>query len=118
MEGVIRRELGELQDQKQSPSQAHSYYEQADRAFAQIEALPQSAGITELVRVQVQNDRGLVAVKLNDMERFKKHLIAGAQGAKVLGSQKRRQEAITVWQAAKQRWSNEKQIMELAEVLF
>jgi transcriptional regulator with XRE-family HTH domain/tetratricopeptide (TPR) repeat protein len=117
-EGFVHVDLGKIEEQNTLSSRGFLQYEQAKTALAQIEQFPQSALISERVRVEIVNQRALVAIKSKDMDSFQKYLITGVQGAKKLGSEKRRQEAITNWKAAREQWPHEKKIMELADVLF
>jgi tetratricopeptide (TPR) repeat protein/DNA-binding XRE family transcriptional regulator len=74
--------------------------------------------IPERIRVEIINQRALAAVKGGDMEDFRHHLIAGIQGARTLGSQKRRQEAIDNWKEARKVWPHETRVLELADLLL
>jgi len=67
----------------------------------------------KLIAVQ----RALAAVKVGNLEQFREHLIEGVNGAKALGSEKRRQEAIATYKEARLKWPHELQILELADLL-
>ncbi|MGH2479976.1 MAG: hypothetical protein ACRDHW_10010 [Ktedonobacteraceae bacterium] len=54
---------------------------------------------------------------MGDLDEAAHYLLAGIQGAIALGSEKRRQEALSNWQAAYKRWPQEKQVFELADVM-
>jgi glycine cleavage system protein P-like pyridoxal-binding family len=104
-----------LKEQDMSKAQLHS--ENAKTALVDVAKLAPTIIIPQRLSAEVMNYRTEVAIG-RDIEEFKHYLIAGVQGAKALGSEKRRQEAIANWKAARVQWPHEKQIMDLAEVLF
>jgi tetratricopeptide (TPR) repeat protein len=109
-EGLTGLEMG-----THDPKGGH--YQWAYNNLERIESLPTTITVPERIRVEVINQRALIAVKTGNMEAFQQHLIAGIQGAKALSSQKRLQEAIANWKEARKVWPHEKQVLELADLL-
>jgi tetratricopeptide (TPR) repeat protein len=91
---------------------------QAQTALAQLGKLPSTISVPERTKIEIINHQAAAAVGAGNMEEFIHYLQAGAKGAKALGSQKRKQEAIANWKAARVRWPHEKQIWELADILM
>jgi hypothetical protein len=77
-----------------------------------------SASISERNRVQIMNYQAKTAVALKDQEQFCKYLIQGIQGAKMLGSQMRRQEAMTIYWQGREIWPNDVPVKNLAELFL
>ncbi len=94
------------------------YDKQAWEKLEQIEQLPAHIFVPERIHVEIVNQRALAAVRTGDMEAFRTYFMSGVQGAQALGSEKRRQEAIANWKAARDQWPQEKRVMELADLLF
>jgi hypothetical protein len=97
--------------------QAHSCYEQASTTLAQIENMPSSAHNPERIRIEIINQQATVAIKTGHLENFARYFLQGIQGAQRIGSEKRQQEAINNWKAARQKWPHEQRILELEEAL-
>ena len=94
--------------------QQHS--QQARSALAQFGQLPST--VPARYRIQIINEQAAAAIGTGNMEEFLHYLLAGVEGAKTLGSEKRRQEAIANYRAARQKWPYEARIRELAEVFL
>ncbi len=52
-----------------------------------------------------------------DLEEFISYSTLGIQGARAIGSERRRQEVLANWKSALKTWPHEKRVLELAEVL-
>ncbi len=112
-EGMSHLALGESDAEH---VQHHS--QQAMRALAQFGQLPSTIMVPERYKIQIINERGAAAVGARNMEEFEYYLLAGVEGAKALGSEKRRQEAIANWKAACKAWPREEKILKLAPLLM
>jgi transcriptional regulator with XRE-family HTH domain/tetratricopeptide (TPR) repeat protein len=110
LEGLTHLDLGEHKSDD-------GYYQKAWDALAEIEAMPANIVIPDRLRLEVTNQRALAAVKVGNREKFREHLIEGVNGAKAIGSEKRRQEAIVTYREARLKWPHESQILELADML-
>ena len=100
------------------PLQGQRYYAQAQAALAQIEQFPTTTIFPERFRIEIVNQQALADVKAGNLEQFRSHLIEGARGAKMLQSEKRQQEVLANWRAARKVWPNEPQVTELADLLL
>jgi DNA-binding SARP family transcriptional activator len=116
LEGSVHLDLGQLKEEKGSSKL--SSYKPASTVLAQIEQIPPSVSVAERIRLEIINQRALVAVRSNNLEQFEKYLTEGVQGAKALGSEKRRQEALANWKAARKQWPNERRVWELADLFL
>ena len=74
--------------------------------------------ISERFRVEIANHQAATALAQRDLEKFRHYFLEGVRGAQALNSQKRKQEAVENWKAAKKVWGSEPQILELAEALM
>lgn len=109
-EGLTHLSLG-----KHNPDGKH--YQQASNKLAQIETLPKTVIVSERIRLEIINQQALAALKMGNKEDFERYLIAGVQGAKALGSSKRKREAATIYREARQGvWSNEPSVKDLADL--
>jgi DNA-binding SARP family transcriptional activator len=115
-EGSVHLDLGQLKEEKGSSKL--SPYEAANTALAQVEQISPSVLMAERIRLEILNQRALVAVKSKDMEHFINYLTEGIQGAKALGSEKRRAEALANWKAARKQWPKELRVLELADLFL
>jgi hypothetical protein len=93
-------------------------YTAAQTTFTQLGQLDATAMIRERTRVKILNQQAATAIAQADLETFQAYLQAGVEGAKALGSEKRKQEAIANWKAARLRWPHEKRLLEWAELLM
>src|SRR5579875_73251 len=116
-EGTAYLDLGKRYEETDDREKAHKSYIQAEQALSQIDTLPATMTVPERVRLEIINLRTLAAVKVRNLENFQHFVIQGIEGAKVLQSEKRRQEVITNWKAARQAWPKETKVLELADVL-
>ena len=116
-EGTAYLDLGKRYEEADDREKAHKSYIQAEQALAQIDALPATISVPERVRLEIINLRTLAAVKVRNLDNFQQFVIQGLEGAKALQSEKRRQEVITNWKAARQAWPKESKVLELADVL-
>ncbi len=112
-EGMTHLALGESDAEH---VQQHS--QMATSAFAQFAHLPSTIIVPERYRIQIINEQAKAAIGAGKREEFEHYLLAGIEGAKALGSEKRRQEAIANWRAARKRWPHEEKILKLADVLM
>jgi tetratricopeptide (TPR) repeat protein len=117
-EGLSTLGLGNYEEIQENTLRAHDYYQEATNKLKQIEQLAQTVIIPERIRVEIVNQRALVNAKAGNLDEFEKYFMEGVNGAKALASEKRRQEAIANWKAARAQWPHEKKILELADVLF
>jgi tetratricopeptide (TPR) repeat protein len=95
-----------------------NYYEQAGELFAQIETLPSAVVIPERFRIEIINQQALAAMKMRNLEQFCNYLEKGIHGAKALGSEKRRQEAIDIYWEARNIWPHEARVKELSDLFI
>lgn len=116
-EGTAYLDLGKRYEEAEDREKAHQSYIQAESALAQIDALPEAMTVPERVRLEIVNLRTLAAVKVRNLENFQRFVLQGIEGAKALQSEKRRQEVIVNWRAARQVWPQETKVLELADVL-
>ncbi len=117
-EGETYLALGRHAGAVHEPGQASTYYQQAWDKLAQIEQVLQASSVPERFRVEIVNRRSLAAVKAGNLEAFRAYLVEGVNGAQRLGSQKRRQEAIASYRAAREKWPHESRVSELAELFL
>jgi len=92
------------------------HYQQAWNALAQIEQLPPDVAIPERIRNEIVNQQAQAAVKMGDLDRSSVYLQRGIEGARALGSEKRRQEAIDIYWQARRIWPDEARITNLADL--
>ncbi|MBV9688374.1 MAG: helix-turn-helix domain-containing protein [Ktedonobacteraceae bacterium] len=92
------------------------YYTMAEKALTQIERVPSTVVVPERFLIWVVNEQAFTAIKVKNLDDFERYFIQGMQGANILGSQKRRQEAIANWKEARKVWPNEKRVTELADL--
>ncbi len=116
--GLSTLDLGNYEDIQDNPGRAQEHYRDATSKLNQIEHLSQTIIVPERIRVEIVNQRALAAAKAGNLDEFEQYLIEGANGARSLASEKRRQEAIANWKIAREQWPHEKRVLELAEVLF
>jgi tetratricopeptide (TPR) repeat protein len=100
----------------QHSSDGQQYSQQAWKAFARIEQLKTYAAVPERIRVEILNHQATTALSLKDLDAFCDRLEQGVHGAKKLGSEKRRQEAIKVYKDARKIWPDETRVRELADL--
>jgi DNA-binding SARP family transcriptional activator len=117
-EGITYGYLGQLAVQQGLSKRPRVLYTAAHTTLAQFEQLDATILVPERWRVEVINHQAKTAIDLGDMERFQTYFQAGAQRAKALGSQKRKQEAIDNWRLARLRWPDETVIKDLADLLL
>jgi len=97
---ILFEGLTHLDLETYAPGNNHS--RQASEALAQAETVSTGEPIPERFRIEIINQRALVAIKEGKLEDFRHYLLEGIQGAKALRSEKRRQEAIAHWKAARE----------------
>ncbi len=117
-EGITYGYLGQLTVQQGLSKRPRVLYTAAHTTLAQFEQLDTTIMVPERWRVEVLNHQAATAIALGEMEMFQTYFQAGAQGAKALGSQKRKQEAIDNWRLARLRWPDETVIKDLADLLL
>jgi transcriptional regulator with XRE-family HTH domain/tetratricopeptide (TPR) repeat protein len=111
VEGWTHLDLG-----MRDPKRAH--YESATKAFAQVEDLPKTVFVPQRFRIEIRNRQAQAAVGLGDLEAFHHSTLQSVEGLKHFASEKRRQELIINFRAARQRWPHEPRLLELADVLL
>jgi len=94
----------------------HQHAQEAWKAFAQISSKSSTPGVPERIRLEAINHLALSALALGDLEQFCGLLEQGVTGARALGSQKRRQEAIDAYWKGRGQWPNETKVRELADL--
>jgi tetratricopeptide (TPR) repeat protein len=94
------------------------YPQQAWETFTQIETPRPVLLVPERTRLEIINYQAKTALTLSDLDEFCDYLEKGAMGAKALGSEKRRGEAIEVYKEARSIWPNEPRVKELADLFF
>jgi tetratricopeptide (TPR) repeat protein len=117
-EGKTYELLGELMHDQGMPKRSHVLYIAAQNAFAQLKKLDPTITVPERGRIEIVNHWAATAMALNDMDTFQVYLIEGIQRARAIGSDRRMQEAIANWKAARKRWPHEQRVLELADVLL
>nr|BBH92367.1 hypothetical protein KTA_05660 [Thermogemmatispora argillosa] len=90
----------------------------AERALAQIERWSGRLAVPERIRLEIVNRRGEAAIGRGELEEYVSYTVEGAEGAKRLGSSKRRQELVSNWRKALERWPWEKRVRELGELVL
>ncbi len=110
-DGWVHLDLG-----KHEPQQGH--YVCAAKALARIEELPQTLLVPERIRIEITNRRAQVAIVLNDLDLFHEYTLQSVENLKVMHSEKRRQEVLTNYKAARIKWPHEPQVLELADLLL
>ncbi len=100
--------------------QARKYQEEARDTFSLLatpsSTSPSSTLVPERIRIEAVNYLAELAVTQGDLHLSCDYLEQGARGAKALGSEKRRQEAVTIWRKARETWPDEQRVMKLADV--
>lgn len=96
----------------------NGYAQDAWNKLTQIDYLSKGTNVPERIRIEIVNQRAMAAVRARNMEDFRAQLIAGAEGAKALESEKRRQEAFANYKAATKAWPHEAKVLELADLLI
>jgi transcriptional regulator with XRE-family HTH domain/tetratricopeptide (TPR) repeat protein len=94
------------------------HHQKAWETFAYIEGLQPKANIPERTWLEIINYQAQTALALRNLELFCSYLEQGANGAKLLGSEKRRQEAIDAYRQGRSVWPNEARVRDLADLLL
>jgi predicted negative regulator of RcsB-dependent stress response len=108
-EGLTYLALG-----KHTPEQGH--YQQAWQQLQHVDTLPPHEQIPERMAVELVNLRASAAVGSGELEDARKQLLKGVEGAKLLNSKKRLQEARATWKHACTIWRSEVRMQELQEI--
>jgi tetratricopeptide (TPR) repeat protein len=96
------------------PDRQHD--QQAWKTFANVSGTSSSLVVPERIRLEAINNLALAALALGDLEQFCDLLEQGVSGARMLGSQKRRQEAIDAYWKGRGQWPNEPRVRDLADL--
>jgi tetratricopeptide (TPR) repeat protein len=88
------------------------------KTFTQTEVFQLKANVPERISIEIINQQAKTALVLRDQEMFCIYLKKGIQGANILKSAKRRREAINIYKQARELWSNEIRVIELADLFF
>lgn len=110
-DGWVRLDLGARDPQKE-------HYECAEKALARLDDLPKTVLIPERIRLEITNRRAQAALGLGDLDAFQHFALQSAEGIKQIMSEKRRQELVATYKAARKRWPHESSLLEMAEVLL
>jgi transcriptional regulator with XRE-family HTH domain len=102
LEGMIRSKLGQTN--------------QALDTFKRIEQ--PTTGVPERVRIEILNQNAKTAIFAGDLEQGLSYIEAGVIGAKILGSQKRYNEAYDNYRQMTLLWPMEKRVKELGELFY
>ncbi|QBD74770.1 hypothetical protein EPA93_01680 [Ktedonosporobacter rubrisoli] len=97
------------------PEEGHQ--KEAEKALTKIDEMPTTI-VPMRHAIEIANQRASVALAMRDLESFEQYFLVGADGAKALGSAKRKQEALTNWKQAMQLWPQETRIHNLADALI
>ena len=90
--------------------------DEADRAFESHKHRPSGGMIPERNRLEIVNHQGRAAIMMNDLEKYAACLKEGIAGAITLGSKKRFDEAITIYQRdLPAKWRCETALKQIAE---
>lgn len=114
-EGQTLLEVGQHESDS---SQSQMYYAQAQAALAQIEQCSTTPFLPERFQVEIANRQTITAVKMEDLEQFRVHMINSVLKTKALGSVKRQQEVLVNWKEARKVWPHEPQVTALADLLL
>jgi hypothetical protein len=96
------------------PDRRHN--QEAGKAFANVSGASPSLVVPERTRLEAINCQILVALASGNLGEFCDLLEQGASGAKALGSEKRRQEAIDAYRQGRRQWPNEARVRDLADL--
>ena len=94
------------------------YPQQTWDTFARIEKLNTHTPIPERIRIEILNHQATTALVLKDVDAFCNRLEQAVNGAKKLGSEKRRREAVEVYKDARKIWPHEIKVRELADLFI
>jgi len=95
------------------------YDQKAWYAFAQIETLQAKRSVPDRILYEILNHQAATALALRDLGLFCTLMERSIQGAKLLNSHQRRQEAIAIYKDAKNNvWPHESRVRELADVFL
>ncbi len=101
-----------------SRDSSNTYALQAQKIFSRVESGQTKGVMPERIRVEIINHQAEASLALSERDEFCHYLTMGVQGAKELGSQKRREEAIHVYKEGRKKWPDEPQIKELADLFL
>ena len=94
------------------------YPQQTWDTFARVEKLQTTFPVPERIRVEIINYQAKTALALKNLDAFCACLKQGILGASVLGSKRRRQEAIDVYKDARKLWPKESHLRDLADLFL
>jgi hypothetical protein len=114
-EGQVHLDLG---SDEVHPLRSQNQYKKAGDALAQIDHLLAQLLVPERIRVEMVDQQAQAVLGVGDLGLLHTYLIQGAQGAQALQSEKRRQEVLSVWKAARKVWPRETRVLELADLLL
>lgn len=110
-DGLVHLDLG-----KHLFKQGH--YVCAAKALSRIEEFSPTLFIPERIRVEITNERAQAAIALNDLDAFQEYTLQSVESLKVMQSEKRRQELLANYKAARIKWPHEPHVLELADLLL
>lgn len=110
-EGWVRLDLG-----KRDYRVEHAQF--AAQALAKIEQFPSTVLVPERIRIEITNRRAQAAIDLGELEAFRDYTLQGAESLRHTQSEKRRQEMVRNFKAARQKWPKDTRVLELADVLL
>jgi tetratricopeptide (TPR) repeat protein len=94
----------------------HRHDQEAWKTFANVSGASLPLVVPERIRIEAINNLALTALALGNLEQFCDLLEQGVSGAKMLGSQKRRQEAIDAYWKGREQWPNEARVRDLGDL--
>ncbi len=97
---------------------SNTYALQAQKTLSLAETSQMGETISERTRVEIMNYQAEASLALSERDAFCHYLTMGVEGAKALGSQKRREEAMHVYKEGRKKWPNEVKIKELADLFL
>ncbi|WP_170293126.1 AfsR/SARP family transcriptional regulator [Thermogemmatispora aurantia] len=113
---IVRESLVHIELSRHGEEREHAL--EAERALAQIEGWRGRIAVPERIRLEIVNRRGEAAIGRGELEEYVSYTVEGAEGARRLESGKRRQELVSNWRRALERWPGEKRVRELGELVL
>jgi tetratricopeptide (TPR) repeat protein len=112
IEGLLYLKLGE-----NDPDHAKIYAEQASRTLGQIETRSPEIPLSRRLEIEITNYQAQAAIETGKLDEAEYYMRSGILGAAALKSEKRRQEALDNWQAARKRWPQERSVLSLTDLI-
>jgi hypothetical protein len=109
--------VGDREEKRGNADGARGYYNDAVSKLKKVEQISPTVMVPTRWYLQTINNLALACAKAGNMTEFEKYFIKGANGAKDLGSEKRKQEAWDNLLFAMQRFPHETRVSDLLDVL-